>query len=148
MKVLKTFRYFIENKIVKKQFPDKLRSEDLIKEAERKYNSLKVFLEKIGLEDENANDIVESCYDIIINLIRAKMLLKGLNSSGQGAHEAEISYLRELNFLELEVNFVNQLRYFRNGILYYGKRFDKEYAEKVLKFLEKVYSKLKKSLKE
>ena len=39
--------------------------------------------------------------------------------------------------------FTNDLRYFRNGILYYGKSFDKEYGEKVLDFLNKTYPKLK-----
>ncbi|MBT4434019.1 hypothetical protein HOD05_02260, partial [Candidatus Woesearchaeota archaeon] len=38
-----------------------------------------------------------------------------------------------------EIDFADQLRYFRNGILYYGKTFDEEYAHKVIDFLEKVY---------
>jgi hypothetical protein len=41
---------------------------------------------------------------------------------------------------------MNSLRYFRNGILYYGERFDAEYAKKVLGFLEKVYPRLKKMI--
>jgi hypothetical protein len=136
MKTLKHFEEYLEEGIVKKQTPDNSRAENLVKESERKSNSLKLILEKIGITDENANDIIEYCYDIILNIIRAKMLRKGYGSSGLGAHEAEVSYLRKIGVSEPDVQFMNQLRYFRNGILYYGKRFDKEYAEKVIVFLE------------
>lgn len=66
------------------------------------------------------------------------MLESGFNSSGIGAHEAEVAYLRELGFSETKVKFCNQIRYFRNGMLYYGKSFDKDYAEKVVAFLEEL----------
>ena len=144
MKPLKSFGDYLKQGIVKKQSPNRTRADDLIKEAKRKSNSLKEILNKIGLNNENANDIVEYCYDILINLIRANMFGKGFNSSGIGAHEAEISYLKELNFSETEVQFANQLRYFRNGIKYYGKIFDKEYAKKVLIFLNKIKLKFEK----
>ena len=143
MKPLEQFEDYLKKLIVKKQSPDKLRADSLINEAERKSESLKTMLEKIGLNDDNSNDIIEICYDILIGFIRAKMLLNGFNSSGQGAHEAEISYLRQLKFKETEVQFANQLRYFRNGIMYYGKRFDNEYAKKVLEFLKDIKQKLR-----
>jgi len=142
MNPLKDFEEFINQGIVKRQSPDKSRAMDLVKESNRKFNSLLVFLNKIGLDDENANDVIEDCYNIIIGLIRAKMLLVGFNSSGSGAHEAEIAYLKVLNFSVRDVEFANQLRYFRNGIMYYGKKFDKEYAEKVYHFLILVKQKL------
>ena len=104
-------------------------------------------LVKIKVEDENANDYVEDCYDILMNLVRAKLFLNGYSTGGLGAHEAEVSYLRVLGFSEEDVQFVNQMRYFRNGILYYGTRLDKEYAEKALKLTEKIYFKLKEILK-
>jgi len=144
MKPLKTFEEYHKKGIVKKQRPNKLRADDLVKEAERKSSSLIILLDKIGLNDENANDIIEDCYDILISLIRAKMLLSGFNSSGIGAHEAEVAYMKNLDFLDTEIRFMNELRYFRNGIMYYGKRFDKEYAEKVLNFLKKIKEKLNK----
>ena len=76
-------------------------------------------------------------------LIRTKLFFQGYKSSGQGAHEAEISFLKLLRFNEREINFADKLRYFRNRMLYYGKNFDKEYAEKVLAFLKKIYPRLK-----
>ena len=71
------------------------------------------------------------------------MLLKGYNASGFSAHKAEVSYMRLLKFNEKDVQFANQLRYFRNGIMYYGKRFDNEYAKKVLEFLKDIKQKLR-----
>ena len=76
-------------------------------------------------------------------LIRAKMILDGYNASGLGAHEAEVSYARILAFEEKDIRFLDQLRYFRNGILHYGINLDKEYADKVIIFMKDNYSKLR-----
>jgi len=50
--------------------------------------------------------------------------------------------MKKISFAEKDIRFMNELRYFRNGILYYGKDFDAEYGKKVLEFLEKTYPKL------
>jgi hypothetical protein len=52
-----------------------------------------------------------------MELIRARLLLDGHNSSGLFAHEADVSFL-------------NDIRYFRNSVTYYGKILDTEYAKK------------------
>jgi predicted outer membrane protein len=52
-----------------------------------------------------------------------------------------------LGFSESQVMFMNELRYYRNGIKYYGKRFDEEYAEKVMLYMDEVYELLDKKLK-
>ena len=142
MKPLKKFNEYINSGIIKKQKPDIERSASLTKEAERKEKSLRELLDKIGLKEDNANDVIEYCYDILIFLIRSKLFKKGYVAKGYSSHEAEISYLSEMRFLEEEIKFMNELRYIRNGILYYGKRLDKEYAEKVINFLERIYNKL------
>ena len=77
-----------------------------------------------------------------MSLIRAKLLNKGYYSSGSFAHEAELSFLIELNFSENDIGFMNELRYLRNGVIYYGKILDKEYCEKVLEFLDRTYKEL------
>ena len=74
--------------------------------------------------------------------IRANMLKKGLKASGYGAHEAEVYYLQKVGFSQNEIEFADQLRYFRNGIEYYGKSFDETYAKQVLDFLKKIRRKL------
>lgn len=139
---LRDFEAFIKEGVVVKRSPDFPRSKSLMQESDGSYKSLMEVAENIGVKDENANYIIKNAYDIIMELVRAKMLLAGFDSSGQGAHEAEVSYMRKLGFGEGDVRFANQLRYFRNGITYYGKVFDKDYAEKVLKFLRKTRSKL------
>ena len=142
MKSLKNFEEFIKLKIVKKQSIDTSRAKFLIEEANQNYDYLPKLIEKMGINDLNANDYVKRCHDILMELIRAKMLLNGYNASGFRAHEAEVSYLREIGFKETEVQFANQIRYFRNGMLYYGTRIDKEYAEKVIKFTKDIHKKL------
>ena len=78
-------------------------------------------------------------------LLRAKMLEEGFSSVGKGAHEAEVSYAKHIGFSESELLLLDQLRYFRNGILYYGKQFDAVYAKTIIFYTQKI---LKKFLKE
>lgn len=140
--MIKDFEEFIKKGIVKKQSKDLRRAEFLIKESEKSYILFKELQKKITLNDNSANTFIKLVYDILMELIRAKMLLDGYNASGQGAHEAEVVYLRLLKFKESDVEFLDKLRFFRNGIAYYGKSLDKEYAEKVVDFMEKIYPKL------
>jgi len=144
---VKDFREFIERGIIKKQSQNLSRAKDLIEESERKYRTLKSILTKIGLTEDNANDIIEYSYDILIGLIRSKLYMDGFKSSGEGAHEAEISYLINLGFGDTESRFMDELRYFRNRIKYYGKKLDSGYAKKVLAYLEDNYRKLKNKIK-
>ncbi|MEK6841400.1 MAG: hypothetical protein AABX45_02295 [Nanoarchaeota archaeon] len=143
MKPIKNFNDFLKEGIVKKQSPDLSRANFLIKESQKSYFFVNSLIKNLGLNDDNANSIIKLCYDIIMGFIRAKMLKYGYNAVGQGAHEAEVSYLRSIGFNENDVQFADQLRYFRNGIMYYGKMFDKEYAKQVLNFLNKIINKLK-----
>ena len=141
---MKNFEDFVKKGIVKIKNPNKSLARDLCEEAERKYKSLKENLNKVGMNENNANDIIKSCYDILLYLIRAKLCIEGFKSSGEGSHEAEVSYLLKLNFSENEAKVMDELRYFRNGIKYYGKRFGKDYAKHILGFLNKNYMKLRK----
>jgi len=144
MKVIKQFQKFIDKGIVKQQSPDISRANFLKEEAKKSYLFLQKKNEVFGINNETANDFIKSSYDIIMELIRSKMFLKGYNASGQGAHEAEVSYLRMLGFKEKDVQFADQLRYFRNGMLYYGTSLDEEYAQKVIEFTNKLYGELTK----
>jgi hypothetical protein len=146
MKALKQFEDFVSEGIVQRVSVNKARAESLVIESARKTLSLKERLEKIGINENNANDYVEYCYDTLMLLVRAKLHLNGYHASGQGAHEAEVSYLRLLGFPENDVRFADQIRYFRNGMLYYGTFLDKEYAEKVVEFTKRTYPVLKKML--
>lgn len=142
MKSLKSFNEFVTEGIVNKITPDLERAKSLVAESKRKIHSLQEQAEKIGIKDENSNDYVEYCYNIIMYLLRAGLYLKGYASSGQGAHEAEVSYLRILGFDEKDVQFMDKIRYFRNGILYYGTSLDAEYAQKCVEFTKRISAKL------
>ena len=143
MKEIKEFKEFLKKGVVKKQSPDKSRSEFLQKEAELSFEGLIERIGKMGINNKNSNSIVKDCYDIVFELIRSKMLLKGYNSSGFGAHESEVSYLRLLKFKENDIQFLNQLRYFRNGMVYYGKILGTEYAKNVFNFAKRVKKEIK-----
>ena len=147
MRAVKHFDEYKREGIVKQSSKNKERSRSLVIESERKMISLKERLVKLGVKNENANDYVEYCYDIIMHLVRAKLQLEGYLASGQGAHEAEVSYMRVLGFTENDVQFADQIRFFRNGILYYGTQLDKAYAEKVIEFTKRLYPKLKEMAK-
>ena len=144
MTPLKNFNEFVEEGTVKKQYSDLSRAKFLAKESEKSYSFLSSIIKTIGINENSANSIIKLCYDTIMELVRAEMLIHGYKAFGQGSHEAEVSYLREIGFSENEVLFANQLRYFRNSIIYYGKILDKEYANKVIEFMHKIYPKLKK----
>lgn len=137
MRLPKEFEYYIKKGVIRKITSDKPRAEFLIKESKVSLEGLKERIKIIGINDKNANSIIKDCYDIMMETIRAKLLLAGYSSSGKYSHEGEISYLKKLGFPDNEISFLNELRFFRNGIMYYGKILDKEYVKKVLGFLEK-----------
>lgn len=140
---LKEFKEYLKAGAVKKQAANKNRAASLVKEAGEKKEFLEVALKRIPTERMNPNFIVESCYDIVMELVRAKMFLSGLNAS---SHEAEVSYMRELGFSEADARFADDLRYGRNGIKYYGTAHTMEFAGKALEFMKKVCPRLRELL--
>jgi hypothetical protein len=146
MKPAKTFDEYIKEMTIKRISIDKSKAEFLINESKNSLEGLKERIEMIGINNRNANSIIKDCYDILMELIRANLLLNGYNSSGYFAHEAEISYLAKLKFSEEDISFLNEVRFFRNSITYYGKILDRDYAEKVYAFLDKIYPRLKQIL--
>lgn len=143
MKLPKEFQYYLGKGIIRKSSKDKSRAEFLKKESEISLKGLKERIRVMGINDLNSNSIIKDCYDIVMEMIRAKLLLEGYASSGSYAHEAEISYLKKLEFPESQISFLNELRYFRNSVTYYGKILDIEYAQKVFTFLKKIMPRLK-----
>src|SRR3989344_6743500 len=116
MKPLKSFEDCIKEGTAKKQSPDKLRARSLLLESEKSYKLLLSFVKNMGLDDNSANHIIKNAYDVIMELVRAKMLSDGFSATGKGAHEAEVSYMTKLGLSSRDVDFANDLRYFRNGI--------------------------------
>ncbi len=146
MNSLKEFDEYLEDGTAKKQSPDINRAMSLVAESENSYKILVSFIAKTGIDDSNANHIIKNAYDVIMELVRARMLLDGFGTTGKGAHEAEVAYMSKIGFSENDVSFANNLRWFRNGIMYYGKKFDKAYANNVMDFLKIVLPMLRKML--
>jgi hypothetical protein len=137
---MREFQDYLKEGSVHKQTPNIERAYYLLDEAKEKKKFLNLITTKaIPKEKWNHNVICEQCYDIIMETIRAKMFIDGFKSS---SHEAEVSYLKILNFEEIEVKQMDELRYYRNGIKYYGIQLNLEYAEKTLIFLEKIHERL------
>lgn len=145
---IKNFEDYINEGVVRTKQPDLSRAKFLIEETKKSYKTLKLFIKNIKIDDNTANTLIKLCHDIVHELIRAIMLKKGYAALGNSAHEAEVSYLFKIGFSEIQVWFIDQLRYSRNSITYYGKILDKEYAEGVYNFLVKIYSLLLKKAEE
>ncbi len=143
---MRSFEEFMEEGIVWKQTPNRHRAKALLDEAENKYKFLKDVLKNLPEGKIILNFIIETCYDILMIQIRAALFIDGYNV--KSSHEAEVSYMKNLGFAATDAEFMNELRYNRNGIKYYGKSFSKEYAESVMKFLERIYPILKKLVNE
>jgi hypothetical protein len=138
--IILPFEDYLSNGIVKRQRSNIQRTNSLIKEAQEKKEFLELTIKTTKPEESYPNFIIDYCYDILMELIRAKMFKEGYNVGN--SHEAEVSYLKILGFNESDIKFMDELRYNRNGIKYYGSTFSKEYAQKVLAFLNKIYPKL------
>src|SRR3989338_1253836 len=138
---LRKFEEYLKSGIVKKQSPNRQRALSLAEEAQEKKNFIEISMKSIPEEKMNANFIVDYCYDIIMEHMRANMFIDGNNAGN--SHEAEVSYMIILGFSESDTRFMDELRYFRNGIKYYGTILDNEYAKKVLQFMNRLYPKLK-----
>ena len=135
---MRTFREFLRQGLVKKRKEDESRSRNLIEGAKERKRIMEKYF---PLNDETAVKIVEECYDIIRELLEAKLSREGYKSYN---HEAVVSYLTILGFSKNDVIFLDRLREIRNGIKYYGKKIKLEYAKHVKDFLDKIYPKLKK----
>lgn len=147
MRLLKTFEEFRTIGVVAPKPPELARARSLALGSEKRMKFFGELLEKIGISDDNANYFIENSYDILIEMLRAKIILSGFYASGERAHEAEVSFMRNIGFPEKDVMLMDELRFHTNGIKYYGRNFDKEYANSVIVFMKKIYPKLKSMLK-
>ena len=148
MRAPKPFATYQRQGIVRKDSKNMPRARSMLIESERKKRSMLHNYEKVGITEDNANDYAEQCYDLLLFLIRAAMYADGFISLGKGSHEAEVAYLRLIHREEKDLLFLDELRYLRNGILYYGKPVDEEYAEKVIVFTKRLQPVLKKIAEE
>ena len=139
---MRPFAEFRREGVVRKHHPELSKARSLVAEAEMRYAFLRDLQRNVKVTDLNANYFSETAYDILLELLRARLAKDGYKATGVSAHEAEVSYLRELGFAEPDVLSLDELRYWRNGILYYGKRVDAAYAKRAMLFLGRIYPRL------
>lgn len=143
MRPLKDFEFYIKKGTIRKVSVDEYKAKSLVEDSTNKRDFLSKIMKKMSVDEINANFVVEQMYDIVMQIIRSKLILEGYKASGEGAHMVEVSYLRKLGFNEEEVIFVNNLRFFRNEIKYEGRKFELDYAIRVLNLVDKIILKLK-----
>ena len=137
---MKNFEEYLKRGIVKTRKKNVARVKSILEEADKRLR----FYNAIPISEESANYIIENMYDVIRELIEAKLNLEGYTSY---SHEATVSYLKNLVFSSSEVEFVNELRDIRNQTKYYGHLVNTEYAKKVSEFVNKAYSRLREMIK-
>ena len=136
------FEDFIKSSDVKIRGKNEILAKALIKSSERGIR----YVKRQKIDAESAEHVTSDIYDIIRELIEAKLCFEGYKSY---SHEATISFLKRfLEFKESEIIFLDNLRKIRNGIKYYGKEASVEDAEKTLKFLNSILPKLKNLVKD
>src|SRR3989344_4372373 len=129
---MKNFEEYLKRGIVKIRKKNIERVKSLIEESDKRLR----FYNNMPISEDSANYIIENMYDVIRELIEAKMLLDGYKSY---SHEATVSYLKKLEFSFSEVEFMDELRDIRNHTKYYGHLVNTEYAKKVSEFVNKTY---------
>ncbi|HUS49390.1 MAG TPA: hypothetical protein VMZ91_04455 [Candidatus Paceibacterota bacterium] len=124
-------------KDVKKQARNEILARALVNSSNKGAEHVK----KQEINEENAEYIVAEVYDVIRELIEAKLSLDGYKSY---SHEATVLFLKKFpEFKEEDIYFLDNLRKIRNGIKYYGKGASVNEAEKALDFMSSILPKLK-----
>jgi len=134
---MREFKEYLASGIVKKRAKNEARAKSLLDAAEKRKNVMEKYL---PLNGETSVKIIEECYDVIRELLEAKLINEGYKTY---SHEAAVSYLKVLGFSQDKIIFLDELRKVRNGTKYYGEQTDEEYARKVKEFLSDNYTKLR-----
>ena len=136
------FEYFLNKGDVKKQSKNEKLAKLLIKESFDRLN----FIKSLSLNKENAKYFLENIYDILRELIEAKLALEGFKSY---SHEATILFLKKFpKIKESEIRYLDNLRKIRHGIKYYGRNIGLEEAERSLDMMDVLIPKLESLAKE
>jgi len=94
---------------------DTNKAEELLKLAEHKQN----FWKEANLEEKYPSLYIEGHYEIIKELATAILCTEGWKSDN---HDCLFQYLKEKQNLELDYNYITELRKLRNKINYYGTK--------------------------
>lgn len=134
---MKDFEYYIKEREVKIQTPNKIQSLSIFKSAKARLEHTK----KFPVLKEEAKYILEDSYDAIREACDSLLIRDGYKSY---SHIASIIYLRKFKFEESDLRKINRFRKLRNGIKYYGEDVELKDAVDALFIAEKIITKIKK----
>lgn len=146
------WRYFVENpketketnweeclfyKTARKVTPDLPRARFLRKTSSER---IKDYLEKIPIQESNADFIFEGYYSSLIELLQAITISQGYNIIN---HLCLGYYLRDILKRQDLYRIFDSCRFKRNGLIYYGKRMEFEMAKFSIEQAKKLIGELK-----
>lgn len=77
---MRSYKEFIDNETLRKTSVDISRAKSLIEDSEKRSSFLVELLKNVKITDDNANYIIENVYDVLLQLIRAKLFQDGYQS--------------------------------------------------------------------
>ena len=129
-----------ERKFIRKVSVDLERVESMKKMAMKRYEKIKRYV------DEDVSFIVEDYYEVMKELMVAYFLKNGMRSQN---HQCLISYLYKMHpELEVEVDLISQMSFFRNRLGYYGESVPVEFYESKKEEVDRIVSVLLKLVDE
>ncbi len=117
--------------------PDNQKSAALKKMAEISLERL----EKTNMEAYPSNTLLDY-YDAIHKLMEALTLRDGIKVRGEGAHQELIDYIAKRHFDEKTIQFLQQMRDYRNRISYEGFMIHKNYIKLNKRMIKRIIAKL------
>lgn len=132
---MKSFRYYLEQKEVRRSSPDPQLAASLRKGVKRRLDFIS------NIKGEFSMFAAEEAYELLRALLEAKLAEAGYKSY---SHVANIAFAEEQRFItEEETQYINHLRELRNASRYEGKEIDKEDIARILERLPALMKKLR-----
>jgi hypothetical protein len=114
--MIKPFEYYINEKLVRKSFPNISMAKSLLQKAEIRLKRIRN--EKI--EEENSSIVFEDIYEAMREASQSLMEINGFKPY---SHEALISFLKDYKLLsEGRVNILDNYRILRNNSAYKAEK--------------------------
>ncbi|MFH0837261.1 MAG: hypothetical protein V1870_03980 [Candidatus Aenigmatarchaeota archaeon] len=137
--MIREFKYYLEENLVKKGNSDRNEAESLMKKADGRLD----FSIKTRKIDENtAPYIFEDIYECLREAAQSLMALDGYKLY---SHEALLSFLKEFfRFTTHDIVTFNRYRILRNNAVYRGEKISQETCKEALAFLLIFLPKLRK----
>lgn len=135
--MIEKFQYYIDNDLVRKEFPNKSEAKSLIDKATARHK----YVSSQMITAETSQFIFEDIYETIREAAQALMEMKGYKPY---SHEAVISFLIEFfKFQTHETSELNRYRILRNKSVYGDAKISPEVCKAALKFSDEFLPKLK-----